>query len=103
LWTPPWPSIEPSTYDSIEHVEYGTSNETFLLCGLMDHSICLDTYGTPSREESAAGMPVQGDGAVVPYNLQLGTGSLDVQGTQNPKVNNLPTFNLLKISKLLTN
>jgi hypothetical protein len=24
LWTPPWPSIEPSTYDQVQHAEYGT-------------------------------------------------------------------------------
>ena len=33
LWTPPWPSIEPSTYRPSKHPEYGASNEAHLLSG----------------------------------------------------------------------
>lgn len=69
LWTPPWPSIEASTYDPVRHFEYGSSDEALLLSGIMGHSICLDTYGTPSPEEAAAGMPVHGEAAVVPYTI----------------------------------
>jgi hypothetical protein len=35
----------------------------------MGHSIRLDTYGTPTPEEAAAGMPVHGEAAVVPYTI----------------------------------
>src|SRR6185503_21245596 len=35
LWTPPWPSIEPSTYDRSKHPEYGADSESKLLAGLM--------------------------------------------------------------------
>jgi hypothetical protein len=31
LWIPPWPSIEPSTYDSQKHAAYGTSSDARLL------------------------------------------------------------------------
>ncbi len=64
LWTPPWPSIEPSTYSAASHPEYGLSNEAYILSGLMGHSICLDTYGLPSAEEFAAGVPVHGEACV---------------------------------------
>jgi hypothetical protein len=67
LWTPPWPSIEPSTYSAANNPEYGSSNEAYILSGLMGHSLCLDTYGMPSPEEFAAGVPVHGEGPVAPY------------------------------------
>ena len=34
LWTPPWPSIEPSTYSRDKHPEYGNDAESKLLSGL---------------------------------------------------------------------
>jgi len=70
LWTPPWPSIEPSTYDRTRNPEYGSSDEAYLLSGIMGHSICLDTYGKPSPEEFLAGMPVHGEGPVAPYSVK---------------------------------
>jgi hypothetical protein len=80
LWTPPWPSIEPSRYDPVQNVEYGSSGEAFLLSGIMGHSICLDTYGNPSPEEAAAGMPVHGEAAVAPYTIRVSPGRLSLQG-----------------------
>jgi hypothetical protein len=74
LWTPPWPSIEPSLYDVASHPEYGDSAESRLLSGLMGHNICLDTYGGPSSEEAAAGMPIHGEGPTVQYH-EVGTES----------------------------
>jgi len=70
LWTPPWPSIEPSTYDRASRPEYGSSDEAHLLSGIMGHNICLDTFGKPSSEEFLAGMPVHGEGPVVPYTVE---------------------------------
>ena len=49
LWTPPWPSIEPSTYDAARHPEYGGDAESRLLAGIMGHNLCLDIFGGPSR------------------------------------------------------
>src|SRR5580692_5030344 len=60
LWIPPWPSIEPSTYNFAKHPEYGVGAEAHLLSGILGHNICLDTFGGPSLEEAAAGMPVHG-------------------------------------------
>jgi hypothetical protein len=69
LWTPPWPSIEPSTYDSARNPEYGCDAESKLLAGLMGHNLCLDLFGSPSAEEAAAGITVHGEAPVAPFRI----------------------------------
>src|SRR5438876_10148043 len=69
LWTPPWPSIEPSTYDPAKHPEYGRNSESKLLAGIMGHNLCLDFFGGPSDEEAAAGLTVHGEASVAQYNV----------------------------------
>jgi hypothetical protein len=69
LWLPPWPSIEPSTYDPAKHPEYGTDAEARLLAGILGHNLCLDTFGSPSAEEAAAGIPVHGEAPVATYQV----------------------------------
>jgi hypothetical protein len=69
LWTPPWPSIEPSTYGLSRHPEYGADAESKLLSGLMGHNLCLDIFGGPSPEEAAAGMTVHGEASLNPYTI----------------------------------
>ena len=69
LWIPPWPSIEPSTYDLAKHPEYGNDSESKLLAGIMGHNLCLDIFGEPSAEEAAAGMTVHGEGSVARYDV----------------------------------
>jgi hypothetical protein len=76
LWIPPWPSIEPSTYDAARHPEYGHDSESKLLAGIMGHNLCLDIFGGPSPEEAAAGMTVHGEASVVRYDVSAGTGRL---------------------------
>jgi hypothetical protein len=83
LWTPPWPSIEPSSYDPHKHPEYGTGSEARLLAGIMGHNLCLDLFGGPSPEEAAAGMTVHGEGSVAPYEIGETDGSL-IQRTSLP-------------------
>src|SRR6476659_10480632 len=56
LWIPPWPSIEPSSYDRARHPEYGNDAESKLLAGIMGHNLCLDMFGGTSEEEPSAGM-----------------------------------------------
>lgn len=72
LWTPPWPSIEPSTYDPAAHPEYGGNAESKLLAGIMGHNLCLDLFGGPSPEEEAAGLTVHGEGSTAPYEILAG-------------------------------
>jgi hypothetical protein len=69
LWTPRWPSIEPSTYSPDKHREYGEGAEAKLLAGIMGHNLCLDLFGGPSAEEAAAGITVHGESSVVPYEV----------------------------------
>src|SRR5437762_11950157 len=69
LWIPPWPSIEPSSYDPARHPEYGGDAESRLLAGIMGHNLCLDVFGAPSKAEAAAGMGVPGEGAVAGYEI----------------------------------
>ena len=76
LWIPPWPSIEPSTYDRAKHPEYGNDSESKLLAGLMGHNLCLDIFGEPSAEEAAAGMTVHGEGSIVRYEVTADSGRL---------------------------
>jgi hypothetical protein len=70
LWTPPWPSIEPSTFDPAKHREYGGDAESRLLAGIMGHNLCMDIFGGPSAEEAAAGLTVHGEASVVPYQIE---------------------------------
>jgi hypothetical protein len=72
LWTPPWTSIEPSTYDPARHPEYGGNAESKLLSGIMGHNLCMDIFGGPSAEEAAAGISVHGEASVAPYQISAG-------------------------------
>jgi hypothetical protein len=70
LWTPPWPSIEPSTYSADRHPEYGNDSESKLLSGILGHNLCLDIFGVPSAAEYAAGVTVHGESSVVAYQIE---------------------------------
>src|SRR5690348_914747 len=72
LWIPPWPSIEPSTYDRARHPEYGADAESKLLAGIMGHNLCMDIFGGPSPAEAAAGLTVHGEASVAPYQISGG-------------------------------
>lgn len=71
LWVPPWPSIEPFTWSSEKHPEYGADAESKLLSGIMGHNLCLDLFGAPSPEEAAAGMTVHGEASILPYQISF--------------------------------
>jgi hypothetical protein len=71
LWTPPWASIEPSTYSRARHPEYGDGSDAMLLAGIMGHNLCVDIFGGPSDAESAAGMTPHGEASVVRYELNV--------------------------------
>jgi hypothetical protein len=83
LWTPPWPSIEPSTYDAATDAVYGGGLDASLLAGIMGHNLCLDIFGAPSPEEAAAGMPVHGEASLARYELGRSRDEL-VMGAQLP-------------------
>jgi hypothetical protein len=79
LWTPPWPSIEPSTYDPVKH-QYGSDAESRLLAGIMGHNLCLDLFGGVTAEEAAAGMTVHGESSVAAYRISEEDGGLVMRG-----------------------
>jgi hypothetical protein len=81
LWTPPWPSIEPSAYDPQRHPEYGHDAESKLLAGIRGHNLCLDLFGGPSPAEAAAGMTVHGEASVNPYDVGAEDGTLVMRTT----------------------
>lgn len=70
LWTPDWPSIEPSVYDPRRHAVYGTGGDASLLAGIMGHNLCLDIFGGPSTEEAAAGLPVHGEASTARFTIE---------------------------------
>ena len=79
LWTPPWPSIEPSSYDLARHPEYGADAESKLLSGIMGHNLCLDIFGGPSESEAAAGLTVHGEAPVARYEIQSGESEMTLR------------------------
>ncbi|MBK5290533.1 MAG: hypothetical protein JJE04_02420 [Acidobacteriia bacterium] len=76
LWTPPWPSMEPSMFDRAKTTAYGHDAESKLLAGIMGHNLCLDVFGGPGKEEEAAGVTVHGEASVARYSITGGAGSL---------------------------
>src|SRR5712692_2131808 len=86
LWTPPWPSIEPSSFDRLrmsahgELVErYGTGAHAKLLAGIMGHNLCLDIFGGPSADEAAAGMDAHGEASVARYEIETSGSALTLR------------------------
>jgi len=71
LWTPSWPSIEPSTFNPRLHTTYGAGGDARLLAGIMGHNLCLDIFGGPSPEEAAAGLTPHGEASVARYELDM--------------------------------
>ena len=76
LWTPGWPSIEPSTYDRARDTTYGANAESSLLSGIMGHNLCLDIFGGPSEDEAAAGLPVHGEASVARFEIETSSGAI---------------------------
>ena len=70
LWTPPWPTIEPSQYGPGDAAMYGTGTDARLLAGIMGHNLCLDIFGPPTDEEAKAGLAAHGEGPVAQYDLR---------------------------------
>ena len=81
LWSPPWPSIEPSTYAPAKHPEYGNNAESKLLAGILGHNLCLDTFGGPSEAEAVAGMNVHGEASVANHSISIRGNALTQETT----------------------
>jgi hypothetical protein len=68
LWTPPWPSTEPSAWSAATHPRFGSGSDARLLAGILGHNLCLDIFGGPSDEEASAGVTAHGEASVVAYD-----------------------------------
>jgi hypothetical protein len=79
LWTPAWPSIEPSAYDPRRHPEYGGGADAPLLAGIMGHNVCLDIFGGPSPDEARAGLPVHGETSTAVFEIDRQDQSLTMR------------------------
>src|SRR4051812_28541137 len=67
LWTPHWPSSEPSEFGPAQAALFGNGVEAPLLGGILGHTLCLDLSGGPSPAEAAAGMTAHGEASILPY------------------------------------
>src|SRR6266571_62207 len=68
LWIPPWPSIEPSTYDKQMHGPiYGTDSEAATLSGIMGHNVCFDYWGATYATEFQAGLSYHGEVSILEW------------------------------------
>jgi hypothetical protein len=76
LWTPPWPTIEPSAYDAARDAIYGGAADAALLAGIMGHNLCLDIFGGPSAAEAAAGLPAHGETSTARFDLDASVRSI---------------------------
>lgn len=110
LWAPPWPTIEPASYDPAKHPEYGAGGEAHLLSGILGHNICLDTFGAPSPEEAAAGITVHGEAplaqyevSAIPNGMLLATALVKAQLRFERQIQLAPASNVLVFSETLEN
>lgn len=81
LWTPHWPSIEPSQYTRAGDRAFGGGADGSLLAGIMGHNLCLDIFGGPSAEEEAAGLPAHGETSVARFAVAASGSTLDMEAT----------------------
>jgi hypothetical protein len=81
LWTPKWPSIEPSAFERAPAGAYGDDVDGKLLAGIMGHNLCLDIFGGPSQEEAAAGLTPHGEASVTRYETSSAQGVLICRAT----------------------
>lgn len=62
LWIQNRPTIDSDQFDPADHGHlYGTDAEARLISGLAGHNLCFPFWGSPSREEEAAGMTLHGE------------------------------------------
>ena len=81
LWTPPWPTIEPSALRRRPR-RRRTATAPMHACspGIMGHNLCLDIFGPPSDEEARRGSHRAWRGARSRrYELGVGDGALIAQ------------------------
>ena len=71
FWTPRWKTKEPFDFDPRKdaHV-YGPPEVGRLLSGIAGHSLCLDLFGMPSKEEVQTGCTLHGEAGVQKWTVR---------------------------------
>jgi hypothetical protein len=68
LWNPPWKTIDPHKYKASRHAPaYGAPPDARLLAGIAGHNLCLDHFGPPSAQETAAGRTTHGEASILKW------------------------------------
>jgi hypothetical protein len=69
LWEPPWPGIEPGTYDLQKHRDVYGPGEGRLLASLAGHSLCLNHFGDLTEAEEEADGYHHGEASNLPWTV----------------------------------
>jgi len=71
FWTPRWETMEPFDFDPQKDASlYGAPEVGRLLSGIAGHSLCLDLFGMPSKEEARLGATLHGEAGVLKWNVR---------------------------------
>ena len=97
-WQPPWPSLEPSAVTpEIVNQQYGGPPEGRLLASILGHSLALDLYGEPSKEEAAAGAVTHGQVGVQQWAWRI-TDENSVMGECDDSLGQLKFARTVKVA-----
>ena len=81
LWTPPWPSIEPSQWSRDQHPEYGTMRSRSSCLGLWATTSALTCSVGPLPKRLRPGLTVHGDASIWPCGFEMAGESVQTTGT----------------------
>lgn len=96
-WQPPWPSLEPSAVTpELVNQQYGGVPEGRLLASILGHSLALDLYGAPSKEEAAAGAVTHGQVGVQQWTWRA-TGRNSITGECDDSLGQLKFTRSIKV------
>jgi hypothetical protein len=80
LWKPNWKTIDPQRYSRTTHGRtYGPPPDGRLLAGIAGHSLSFDYFGSPSKEETAAGLSTHGEAPALKWR-RLTSGTKGMKG-----------------------
>ena len=71
LWEAPWVTADPGSelFGKLSAC-YGGSPAGPFLAGFTGHALCLDTFGTPSEEGAARGIPLHGEASAQVWTIE---------------------------------
>jgi hypothetical protein len=70
LWEAPWTTVDPDS-DQLGALgeKYGGPPAGPFLAGFTGHTLCLDTFGPPSKEYAACGIPLHGEASARTWQM----------------------------------